>query len=92
MCLFIAIDVVYSLQPLFSRDLALGWNVVSHTLSQTAFSYRAIAAHRKHLESERLLRVFPFCPYSRYFWMHCDYYLTPMHFCFFFLKQLPTYF
>lgn len=32
MCLVIAIDVIYSLQPLFSRDLALDWKTVSRTL------------------------------------------------------------
>lgn len=31
-CLVIAIDVLYSLQPLFSSDLALDWNVVSRIL------------------------------------------------------------
>lgn len=58
-CPVTAADVACSAQPLLQcSQLERG---VSQT-SQTVFSFPARAACRKHLESERLLQVFPFSP------------------------------
>lgn len=89
MCLVLTAGVIYSLQTLFFSqwsDCRLEHSIAHRFL----FSFPAIAPHKKHLKSG-CSQSFPSRPYGQYFCMHCDYYLTPMHFWFFFLNQLPIF-